>query len=152
MDIERLKSAIERVKNAWKREYKTSEVIEARDILIDLAQQVIDGTIVECPCIKCSMDVKAKRNWACKACAISCPKDKLPSQKMMSEEIDIEDICEKVHKAYCKYHLEHKGEEYWTKGDYSKLTEEGKEYDRRTVRAVLEAIGIGTFQEEGGQI
>jgi len=32
------------------------------------------------------MDVKAKRNWACKACAISCPKDKLPSQKMMSEE------------------------------------------------------------------
>jgi hypothetical protein len=26
------------------------------------------------------------------------------------------------------------------KGDYSKLTEEGKEYDRRTVRAVLDAI------------
>ncbi|MFA5499456.1 MAG: hypothetical protein WC404_00075, partial [Candidatus Omnitrophota bacterium] len=51
--------------------------------LLSLAQQVIDGTIVECPCIKCSMDVKAKRNWACKACAISCPKDKLPSQKMM---------------------------------------------------------------------
>ena len=59
------------------------------------------------------------------------------------QEVDIEIICEKVHKAYCKYRLEHKGEEYWTKGDYSKLTEEGKEYDRRTVRAVLEALGTG---------
>jgi 3-keto-L-gulonate-6-phosphate decarboxylase len=52
-------------------------------------------------------------------------------------EDSIEKICEQVHKAYCKYHLEHKGTEYWTGGDYSKLTEEGKEYDRRTVRAVL---------------
>ena len=59
------------------------------------------------------------------------------------QEVDIEIICEKVHKTYCKYHLEHKGEEYWTKGDYSKLTEEGKEYDRRIVRAVLEALGTG---------
>ncbi len=53
---------------------------------------------------------------------------------------EIEKICESVHKAYCKYHLEHKGTEYWTKGDYSKLNEEGKEYDRRTVKAVIEAI------------
>jgi len=60
-------------------------------------------------------------------------------QRGMGRE-DIEIICEKVHKAYCKYHLENKGTEYWTKGDYSKLTEEGKEYDRRTVRAVLDAL------------
>ena len=60
------------------------------------------------------------------------------TKKMM--EIDIEGICEKVHKAYCKYHLENKGTEYWTKGDYNKLTEEGKEYDRRTVGAVINAI------------
>jgi hypothetical protein len=53
---------------------------------------------------------------------------------------DIEAVCEQVHKAYCKYHLEHKGVEYWTKGDYSKLNEDGKEYDRRTVRAVLDHI------------
>jgi len=59
-------------------------------------------------------------------------------------------ICEKVHKAYCKYHLENKGIEYWTKGDYSLLTEEGKEYDRRTVKEVLEAIAkeIGGVENE----
>ena len=27
-------------------------------------------------------------------------------------EVDIEIICEKVHQAYCKYHLENKGTEY----------------------------------------
>jgi hypothetical protein len=53
---------------------------------------------------------------------------------------DMEFVCEQVHKAYCKYHLENKGIEYWTKGDYNKLTDDGKEYDRRTVKAVLEAI------------
>lgn len=55
-------------------------------------------------------------------------------------EFNIEKICEAVHKAYCKYHIEHKGKEYWTKGDYNKLNEEGKEYDRRTVKAVLKEI------------
>jgi hypothetical protein len=49
-------------------------------------------------------------------------------------------ICKKVHQVYCKYYKEIKGEEYWTKGDYNKLTEEGKEYDRQTVRAVLEQL------------
>ena len=76
-------------------------------------------------------------------------KDKIPFEEMIKNlgyvklsdvELDIESICEKVHQAYCKYHLENKGTEYWTKGDYSKLTEEGKEYDRRTVRAVFDAI------------
>ena len=65
---------------------------------------------------------------------------------MGAEIIDVESICEKVHKAYCKYHLENKGTEYWTKGDYSLLTEEDKEYDRRTVRAVLDAL-VGRWQE-----
>ena len=67
---------------------------------------------------------------------------KITMPEMATEYIDIEAVCEKVHKAYCKYHLENKGIEYWTKGDYSKLTEEGKEYDRRTVKAVLEALKI----------
>ena len=53
---------------------------------------------------------------------------------------DMEKLAEAVHKAYCKYHLENKGKEYWTKGDYSLLKDEGKEYDRRTVRAVIQAI------------
>lgn len=75
------------------------------------------------------------------------------SAMRIDEDIDIESICEKVHQAYCKYHLENKGIEYWTKGDYSKLTEEGKEYDRRIVRAVLKAIAFHTqeiikFEEE----
>ena len=51
---------------------------------------------------------------------------------LTQEKADLEKICEKVHQAYCKYHLENRGTEYWTKGDYSKLNEEGKEYDRRT--------------------
>ena len=53
---------------------------------------------------------------------------------------NMEYICEQVHKAYCKYKKEKTGEEYWTKGDYSLLKDEGKEYDRRTVRAVIQAI------------
>ena len=58
----------------------------------------------------------------------------------------IEDLSEKVHKAYCEYCKEVKGEEYWTKGDYSKLKDIVKEADRYTVRAVLEALKeIGYF-------
>ena len=56
------------------------------------------------------------------------------------ESVDIETICEQVHQAYCIYHKERTGEDYWTKGDYSLLKEDGKEYDRRTVKAVLRAI------------
>lgn len=61
----------------------------------------------------------------------------VPSE--LSKE-NMEFVCEQVHKAYCKYHLEKNGIEYWTKGDYNKLTEASKEYDRRTVKAVLETI------------
>lgn len=52
---------------------------------------------------------------------------------------EIEELSELVHKAYCKYYKEKKGEDYWTKGDYSKLDEATKEYDRRTVRTILDA-------------
>ena len=62
------------------------------------------------------------------------------SQEGLVEDIDIEKICEEVHKAMCQYHKERTGEDYWTKGDYSLLKDEGKEYDRRTVRAVIQAI------------
>lgn len=53
---------------------------------------------------------------------------------------DIERISEAVHKAYCEQYKKKHGKEYWTKGDYSLLNEETKEYDRVTVRAVLEAL------------
>lgn len=53
---------------------------------------------------------------------------------------DEEYLSEKVHKAYCQYQKNIKNKEYWTKGDYSKLTDEVKEADRYTVRAVIDEI------------
>ena len=58
----------------------------------------------------------------------------------MSDAYLVEKLSEAVHKAYCKWCLDVKGEEYWTKGDYSKLNDETKEADRYTVRAVLAAL------------
>lgn len=56
------------------------------------------------------------------------------------EEKDFEKISEAVHKSYCEqYKIKH-GKEYWTGGDYSKLDDETKEFDRATVRAVLKAL------------
>ena len=52
----------------------------------------------------------------------------------------LEELSEAVHKAYCQYCIDVKGEEYWTKGDYSKLSEEVKEADRYTVKAVLQQL------------
>ncbi len=53
---------------------------------------------------------------------------------------NIEEISETVHKAYCTQYEKKHGKSYWTNGDYSKLNEETKEFDRVTVRAVLDAI------------
>ena len=58
----------------------------------------------------------------------------------VNEQI-LELISEEVHKAYCIQYEAKKGEPYWTGGDYSKLDEATKEYDRVTVRAVLRALG-----------
>lgn len=58
----------------------------------------------------------------------------------MSDAKLIEDLSEIVHKAYCAYCLKVRGEEYWTKGDYSKLSDDVKEADRYTVRAILGAL------------
>ena len=56
------------------------------------------------------------------------------------ESPDIEKISEAVHKSYCKqYKIKH-SKEYWTGGNYSKLDEATKEFDRATVRAVLQAL------------
>ena len=54
--------------------------------------------------------------------------------------IDMEKVCEAVHKAYCSERIRQGKEPYWTKGDYSLLDEPTKEFDRVTVRAVLTTI------------
>jgi hypothetical protein len=60
---------------------------------------------------------------------------------MDADEELIEKLSEKVHKSYCEYFkTRHDGSEYWTKGDYFLLTNEGKEYDRVTVRTILSEI------------
>ena len=56
--------------------------------------------------------------------------------------MDIEIICELVHKAYCDERRAQGREPYWTGGDYNLLREATKDYDRRTVEAVLKAIGV----------
>ena len=56
------------------------------------------------------------------------------------EPIDIEQICEKVHQAYCSYYLNKHKKSYWTHGRYSLLDEETKKADRYTVKAVLKAL------------
>ena len=54
----------------------------------------------------------------------------------------IEHLARLVHKAYCVEYERQKGEPYWTKGDYDLLDEDTKEYDRVTVRAIVEATEI----------
>ena len=53
-----------------------------------------------------------------------------------------EKLAEVVHKAYCKEYERKKGEQYWTKGDYSLLDEATKDFDRATVNAVLVALEL----------
>lgn len=64
---------------------------------------------------------------------------------------DIEKLSEAVHQAYCQYKKDKHNEEYWTKGDYSKLSDEWKEADRYTVRAVLKLI-IPLFAKKSLQL
>ena len=57
--------------------------------------------------------------------------------KAHNEDACMESLCAEIHKAYCLYCTDFKHEEYWTGGDYSKLSENVKEADRYTARAVL---------------
>ena len=56
------------------------------------------------------------------------------------DNTDIEQISEAIHRAYCEQYKKKHNKEYWTKGDYSLLDEETKEFDRATLRAVLQAL------------
>ncbi|KKL78870.1 hypothetical protein LCGC14_2020500 [marine sediment metagenome] len=62
--------------------------------------------------------------------------------------MDIEKLVEAVHKAYCDERIRQRKETYWTNGDYNKLDEVAKEYDRATVRAVLEAVNFEELQKD----
>jgi len=59
-----------------------------------------------------------------------------PSLQPISEE-GIETLSEKIHKLYCEQYLEDNGKPYWTNGDYSKLTEQTKKYDRNIAKFIL---------------
>ena len=59
----------------------------------------------------------------------------------------IEKLAEIVHKAYCQYCIDIKGKEYWTKGDYSLLSDNVKEADRYTVRAILKEVSTMKLKE-----
>lgn len=59
----------------------------------------------------------------------------------------VERCAEKVHQSYCSYYEQVHGKPYWTKGDYSKLSEEVKEFDRASVRAALDASGLREIVE-----
>ncbi len=49
---------------------------------------------------------------------------------------ELEELSEKIHKLYCEQYKKDNKKDYWTKGDYSKLDEKTKEYDRNIARFI----------------
>lgn len=58
----------------------------------------------------------------------------------MGNEARVEALSVLVHKAYCREYERQKGKQYWTGGDYELLDEDTKEFDRVTVRTILNAL------------
>lgn len=52
-------------------------------------------------------------------------------------DIGVETLSERIHELYCEQYEKDNGVPYWTGGDYSKLREETKEYDRNIARFML---------------
>ena len=50
--------------------------------------------------------------------------------KQANEEKEVEIISAEIHKCYCRAYERRFGKPYWTNGDYSKLDEPTKNYDR----------------------
>ena len=75
--------------------------------------------------------------------SVDAPKDLEYDYKGQPLETFVEELSEKVHQAYCKEYERQHGEPYWTKGDYNLLDEDIKEYDRVTVRTILNHIPAG---------
>lgn len=59
----------------------------------------------------------------------------------------MEKLAEEVHHIYCEQYEKDHGKPYWTNGDYSKLDERVKEYDRNIVRWAMKLL-----DEESGRI
>ena len=55
---------------------------------------------------------------------------------------DIEALSAETHKIYCEAYQKRHGKPYWTNGDYSKLDEETKEYDRHFVRWAITRFAL----------
>jgi hypothetical protein len=51
-----------------------------------------------------------------------------------SQDVDIEELSAEIHKCYCRTYEKNHGKPYWTNGDYSKLDEPTKDYDREMAR------------------
>jgi len=62
--------------------------------------------------------------------------NKMKKYQVMGEK-EIELLSEKIHKLYCKQYLKDNGKPYWTEGNYFKLDEKAKEYDRNIARFIL---------------
>ena len=106
-------------------------------LVMDNLVKELEGIMLEVLYINSEDTTDSEDQYLAKISARAIAKHLKENGLVRLDGIDVEPLSEAVHKAYCKYHIEHKGEEYWTKGDYNKLNEEGKEYDRRTVKAVL---------------
>lgn len=66
------------------------------------------------------------------------------------EEDCMEALSAEVHKVYCEQYEKDNGKPYWTNGEYSKLDERTKEYDRNIVRwhlALLKKAKAGWKKE-----
>lgn len=53
---------------------------------------------------------------------------------------ETEALSEKIHHLYCAQYEKDHGEPYWTNGDYSKLDERTKEYDRNIARFIHQQL------------
>lgn len=65
---------------------------------------------------------------------------KRPEKLKWGKGEDIEALSAEVHKLYCAQYLIDHGAPYWSGGDYSKLDERVKEYDRNIVRWHLKLL------------
>ncbi|KKN24448.1 hypothetical protein LCGC14_0894730 [marine sediment metagenome] len=54
-----------------------------------------------------------------------------------SIQTEIEKLSEEIHKLYCEQYLKDNRKPYWTNGDYSKLDERTKEYDRNIAKFII---------------
>lgn len=66
---------------------------------------------------------------------------------MTESEAMVESISAEVHKCYCRAYERRFGEPYWTGGDYSKLDEPTKDYDREMARYLIAALKAAKMEE-----